>query len=246
MTRLVSVLILCLFACAPTSRSAGAAILHVTYTGTVLSGTDQNGIFGGATIGSAAPTYLGTSFTLVHTIDTTVVPITTGADFFMFEGGNSNPSPISSALTINGITVSLFGTGQGYHFNQLRPTPPLNRTQQQVIDRTGVLGTPGSTDFLIFSEARITNGTVLFPLDPLSPFGPYAIAGALTAQVEFSATVFQANGVRLDTDLFMNETSVSLTVADAAAVPLPPALALFAIGLAGLGWLTCRKKKQVA
>ena len=93
-----------------TAGSASATIVQVTYSGTVIAGSDSTGLFG--TINTSTSAYVGETFVATYIFDTSRATgsfsktsadqnyVYGGADFF-------NLSPATSAsLTVHGQTFS--------------------------------------------------------------------------------------------------------------------------------------------
>jgi hypothetical protein len=202
---------------------ASAAIVNITYTGTVGDGSVDTGLFGGSIAGA--------TFTATFKFDTSI----SGAFSSSSSAGNyivggsafGGPAPgLSAALTINGITQSFTPSFDSQIYGSNDGT---NSVQSHI----------GGSDYnnnLI--EITITNpGTLLPP----------------TIDVPFSYTVQPGDLIQGDFHLFslsalysaqgsLNLTSVTETVDGVSAVPEPSTWAMLILGFCGIGFLAYRRK----
>jgi len=99
---------LALATCLPAS-AASAAILNITYSGSVNQGDDETGVFG-----LAGQSLAGQAFTAKFVVDTDKPGALHQSDvWYDMLYGNGAGSPVSGALTINGVTET-FGSYYGY------------------------------------------------------------------------------------------------------------------------------------
>src|SRR3977135_2303017 len=87
---------------------ASAAIMDVTYTGTVYSGIDTLGVFGGGSL-------VGLSWVATYTFDTSLGYSYSSPNYNYVNGGSGsalpNTSPVlSSMIAINGVGVAVDGS----------------------------------------------------------------------------------------------------------------------------------------
>jgi hypothetical protein len=200
---------------------ASATLMQATFTGFVLSGTDSNGLFGGARdpFGAAiAPTDLtGDAFTAVYVFDTTKGVLTTTPTSTDLKGGiqfGVDPSPIRvTTLSITGTTVSFSND----HFNgEVRYDAGL-----------------GTIGFASGENSGIDDELNLFISDPTTPLllnTVFTVAGSgPDGLLHYSGgidSVLGTLGVR------------SLTVV---ALPEPNSWALMLMGFFGAGWALRRR-----
>jgi hypothetical protein len=200
------------------SNAAKATVVYVTYTGTVISGTDPNGVSGqGASLN-------GDSYAVLYVFDTGTYADTNPTDNFVF-GGTSfgSPSPLvgPAVLTVGGISIDISGNSVG--------------------EIQGINNGPGA-----FSEqlhrAYDTNGSAVensifnysggLPATITTPF-IYNVTLSDGGSSDFSA--FGASG-----NLSVSTLVVSLDP-PTINVPEPSTWAMMLLGLAGLGCLRYRR-----
>src|SRR6202158_901486 len=93
------------------ASQASAAIMDVTYTGTVSSGIDTLGIFG-----AAGANLAGSSWVATYTFDTSLGHSYSSSNYNEIYGGSfyNNTSPVlSSMVTINGVGQAVGGSYAG-------------------------------------------------------------------------------------------------------------------------------------
>src|SRR5438309_2193510 len=93
------------------ASKASAAIVNVTYTGTVASGVDEQGLFG-----APNTSLVGDSYIAQYTFDTAVgFTFSTPTQNYAYGGDNwGNASPaLSTTVTINGVSVTYVGNNVG-------------------------------------------------------------------------------------------------------------------------------------
>jgi hypothetical protein len=108
---------------------------------------------------------------------------------------------------------------------------------------------PPSLVHAFLHRVEENEGDDFLELHVVSETGPYSVAAAFTSNVtcitDFGNCSFRLGGQGNDRAL-LSPTFLTLSVEATSAVPIPPALPLFATGLAALGLLARRRKKQAA
>ena len=189
---------------------AEAAVVDVTYTATVLVGSDGAGKF------FAAGTDLaGKDLTITYRFDTAGVPVESqvpgGTDY---SGGSlfSSVSPAQSAtITFNGISVSFAGDQYGVLAEQSTAFYSFQSHQ-------------ASADAGPYVYSSVSAGPGALPKTLLAPY---------TYTVQASDNAFGFFDLADDTSASFRPTFLRETVVSA--VPLPAGLPLFALGLMALG-----------
>jgi hypothetical protein len=195
--------------------------MQATFTGTVLSGTDANGLFGGPRdpLGrTITPTDLaGDAFTAVYLFDTTKGVLTTTPTSTDLKGGiqfGVDPSPIRvTTLTITGTTVSFSND----HFNG----------EVSYDAGLGVIGFSSGEDSGIDDELN------LFISDPTTPLllnAVFTVAGTgPNGLLHYGGGVDSVRGT-------LGVTSLTVV-----ALPEPNFWALMLTGFFGAGWALRRR-----
>jgi hypothetical protein len=208
---------------------ASAAIMDVTYTGWVTSGTDTLGVFGGGSL-------VGLSWVATYTFDTTLGYWYSSSNYNEAWGGYSkgagHPSPVlSSMITINGVgravDGSYFGQDLGYNFDY---------NNERIFSRQNHMAENYNYGHHEYLEHSIYNYIGLLPASITTPF-TYTVNGSDNASGEYylwKGTIPERISAHLAT----------LTVSDhVAAVPEPSTWAMMLLGFAGVGFAAYRKKK---
>ena len=203
------------------STSAFADIVTETYTGTVSNGLDATGLFG-----SKNADLSGLTYTATYVFDTAVPGAahnSPGATFFTYGGGVNTPA-VSAAMTINGHTFTTNGLGHA----ELDASNMSSGSFQTYAQANAAFG----SQFDNFLETQ--DPAAPYPTSLSSPFTyTYLAVGTSSAYGTFKIGLDQ---------LFLSPTTVTLT----AAVPEPSTWAMMILGLAGVGFMTCRRKNQTA
>jgi hypothetical protein len=214
--RTLSVLVL-LAAPLATVPNASAAIVDVTYTGIVTSGTDPTGTFG--TVGGS---YIGDTYVASFQFDTNVgqllnTPTTTYASGYLGTG-----PAISSSVTVNGVTLNQDLTNSYYSYTY---------------------ATNNGSDFSQHFDTAYSNSAASShaTVSASDTSIPPSIAATFTLNAGPDTTGYMNYiDTNLGTDIEAN--FVSLTVS---AVPEPSTWAMMILGFAGIGLMTYRRQNRV-
>jgi hypothetical protein len=202
---------------------ASADIMDVTYTGTVYSGTDTLGVFGGGSL-------VGLSWVATYTFDTSLgYTLSSSIQNYAYGGAflAGYPSPVlSSMITINGVGRAVDGSyhGEIYAYNVGYSSEHEHYAQNYSSVQTEYLQN------YIVSE----NGSL--PVSITTPF-----THTVDANDHAFALYSLWNGTSAE-DIYAN--LATLTVSDhVAAVPEPATWAMMLLGFAGVGFAAYRKRK---
>ena len=208
------------------ATQALAAIVDVTYTGTISSGYDQYN-----TWGTGNHDLTGDSFRLVFTVDTSIgYRSTDNSPSLVYDeiyGGSAYPisSPVSAVLTIGGNSMIVPGPFASYAGNVQQLAPVYSSTSEQVFG--------SSNSNYIVAYAYTDNS--LFPGSLTTPFD-VAITGGITTYGYFTLSDVDP----LSTYGYLDITNVS------SAVPEPSTWAMLLLGFAGIGFMAYRRKSKPA
>jgi len=197
-----------LFSASPASADGVTNTFTGVVAGDSTTTTDMHNYFGGGSL-------VGDSFTLVMTLNSALV---SGQTFT--EGGTYyfGPSPITAALTINGITETISDSSDAYNFGS-----GTIETFQQAFDWINQLQSPG-----VFVDLS-TN----VPAD--SDLGT-PLPGMFLASGDFSNNGAAFYDSRENLDLTVETVNAPVNVP----VPEPGSLTLLAVGLAALALVLAR------
>ncbi|WP_334537188.1 PEP-CTERM sorting domain-containing protein [Bradyrhizobium sp. AZCC 2230] len=203
---------------------ASAAMVNITYTGTVADGSYDQGVFGGNIVGA--------NFTATFKFDTSISgafnSFNSAGSYIVGGSAFGGPAPgLSAALTINGITQSFTPS---YDSQIYAANDGTNSTQEHIA------GNDFNQNFI---EASITNHGTLLPGTIDVPFS-YIVQPGDSMQGDFHLTtlgLYSAQGS-------LNLTSVTETVDGVSAVPEPSTWAMMIIGFYGLGWMAYKRKNS--
>jgi hypothetical protein len=211
---------------------ASAAIVYVTYTGTVSSGTDPGGYFGGGNLN-------GGSYVVEYTFDTTLgFTLTSPTNNYAYGGeAYANASPaLSTTVTINGISQTFVGsyTGVVEGFND--GANSKQNHQSYFSSNAGTLSTYHNAINIIYTNAGapLTSSIdTAFSYDVLP-------SDYVTASFKFS-TYDSSTNTTVNT--FGNANLSNLTV-EVASVPEPSTWAMMILGFAGVGAIAYRRSRK--
>src|ERR1700738_1709743 len=198
---------------------ASAAIMDVTYTGTVASGTDPLGVFGGGSL-------VGLSWVATYTFDTSLGNTHSSPYYNYAYGGSSSGSAspvLSSMITINGVgravAGSYYGEDYGYASGSFGEQYHLAENYSS-----------GQLEYL---ENSISNYNGSLPASITTPF-TYTVGAGDNTYVNYS----------LDGTAYIYANLTTLTVSEhVGAVPEPSTWAMMLLGFASVGFAAYRKRK---
>jgi hypothetical protein len=221
---------------------SSAAIVDVTYNGTIVSGIDVTGVFGivDILVGQPGP-YAGDSFTVTYVVDTSLGNAVNTPTESSVTGGSavSASQPILSAsVTVNGFTQTIVNPN---FFGQLKESAPTAFNAFNSLSAAAQINNQ-SPGFENSVEASINFLTISPSIDvPLSYFqandtatGGYALQG----QMSLGSTP-------LDTTFFVAFNGVVIEP-QTPAVPEPSTWAMMILGFCGLGFMAYRRKLKPA
>lgn len=206
--------------------TAQASLVTVTYSGQITMGNDATNTFGTASTVPSGGVDLGGQFlSLTYVFDTSKGVYSNVGGIEMVSGGGAFPgvSPaISASVTINNTTVSFSGAGGGsLSASDAYGASMLSQSAQYDTDTyvsSTLMGSLGSFRNSITSPLTIALGSY-------GGSDPYAY-GSFSVNDGDVSGFFEAR---------------SLTIS---AVPLPSALPLFGLALAGLGTAAAFRKRH--
>jgi PEP-CTERM motif len=211
---------------------AAAAIVNVTYTGTVYDGYDQSGLFGPAGSGLA-----GSSYKATYTFNTSLGSLSSGPTSNLNYGGSSTgfASPlIGGSVTINGQSVAM---PRGYSDSMYGYNDGVLSEQFHLGSYSNFVA--GSVYQLDLNYNYIVNSLATLPADVITPFVHTVGAGDShygyfqRITFDYNAGVFTENTVA-----YANITTLAVS-----GVPEPSTWMLMILGFAGLGFAARRRKK---
>ncbi len=198
---------------------ASAAIMDVTYTGTVSLGTDILGVFG-----TAWTSLVGSSWVATYTFDTSLGV----SDFNGVKGGSKygNTSPVlSSTITINGVGKAVDGSYDGVDYAHNNGT---TSDQRHLAENSSSV----QTEYL---ENFIQSGSL-----------PASITTPFTYTVDANATAYGSYRLNGGSE-WISAKLATLTVSEhVAAVPEPSTWAMLLLGFGGIGFMAYRRKSKPA
>jgi hypothetical protein len=212
---------------------ASAAIMDVTYTGTVTSGGLGSGIDWLGFFGTAGANLLGKSWVATYTFDTSLGYLNSSSSKNDVYGGSKfgTTSPVlSSMITINGVgkavVGSYFGEDSGYNNG--------SSSLQYHIAQSGQAGQLQTLQNSISTH----NGSLLASIT--TPFSH-------TVDANDSQTSYFLDDLSGE-NIYANLTSLTVSDHDhvVAAVPEPSTWAMMLLGFAGVGFMAYRRKAKPA
>jgi hypothetical protein len=195
---------------------AQAAIIDVTYTGTIYNSfsTDGAGMFG-----TAGASLAGQAISVTYTYDTSLAPI------------QHNPNPVSNQtlsgattaidITINGITQTFTSFFSSLALNYNSGVGQSRVQHEAFFDNSGV-------NYISMQLVDNVNGAL-----PIDLTAPYDVTSLTTGTGFFRL----GNG----TQALFQPTHVT-AVEIAAAVPEPSTWAMMILGFAGVGFIAYRRR----
>ena len=222
-----------------TGIPAQAAVMQAAYTGTVTSAYDETGVFG-----ASDPSALdGLAYTLTYIYDTALGIRTTNANSDLVEGGSYNAtiSPMLSAiLTINGSSVSFSSAyvGQAHIYSA-----SYGGTGTQHV--AYLQGWSDSTISTWISDSVYVYGDWLDLRTPDLDL-PVTLGSTRNVNPGYFAVYHDdiySGGLEENAYGYLSVSSLKITsVSQPSPVPLPAALPLLAVALAGITGLRLRRR----
>ena len=226
------------------AERAEAALVTVTYTGTVSSGIDSVGTF----TQSLEPNNLaGLAYKAVYVFDTTLGETVSSPGNNYALGGlfNGLQSPaLSASITINGISFGFVPNNIGF-INNISSAVVNNVFVSQIEHRADHFAPTGNVE-----SAILTHRLRHFSLN--EPTYPDSLSQPVEHDVQFNEDVFAI--LNLDYHTFANHYTafVRATLApshvsiEVAGVPEPSSWAMMLLGFAGVGFIAYRRKSKPA
>lgn len=213
-------------------------IVTLTFTGTVSSSTDPDGIFGCTGAACTDEPYDGDTYTAVFTFNTGVgVTVDVPGTLVSVQGGSSvaAPSPLvdDATATVNGVTYNL--PGDYYAFLETRSAG----------------GFTNALPYNLFAYVADANGNNIsgsvftttdppqFPVSITTPFSANFVDDGLTS-ISFDCTSGEGTCLgSIDADL-------TVSLVNKSTVPEPSTWIMMAVGFAALGFAGYRKARVAA
>jgi hypothetical protein len=207
---------------------ASAAIMDVTYTGTVYNGTDTLGVFGGGSL-------VGLSWVATYTFDTRLGYIYSSpfGNYNYAYGGSGHaagyPSPVlSSMITINGVGRAVDGSYYGRDYGYNNDIGTFSR-QHHVAENYNY----GHHEYL---TNTIYNYNGLLPASITTPF-TYTVNGS-----DLGWGFYYLWKGTIPEGIYAHIATLTVSK-HVGAVPEPSTWAMMLLGFAGIGFAAYRKKK---
>lgn len=243
MRYLIAVAAITLSFCAGAER-AEAALVTVTYTGTVASGVDGVGTF---TQSSEPNNLAGLAYKAVYVFDTTLGETfsSPGKNYALGGLRNGLQSPaLSASITINGISFGFVPNNIGF-INNINAAVFNNVFVSLIEHRANHFAPTGDVE-----AAILTHNLRHFSLN--EPTYPSSLSQPFEHDVQFNEDVFAI--LILDYHTFANHYTafVNATLApshvsiEVAGVPEPSTWAMMLLGFAGVGYRVYRRRKLAA
>jgi len=214
-----------------TASNASASIVQVTYTGTVIAGSDSTGLFG--TVNTGVSAYVGETFVATYIFDTSLATgifSKTSPDQNYVHGGDDffNLSPATSAsLTVHGHTFSF----NPVSYSQLSGTgPSVGWNMQTAYARNHF------------------HDTVLDSYIRANDSGPYTVPVSISGNFVYHVLPGQtAIGSFITQGTYVTASLDTLTISGLAPpVPEASTWAMMVLGFACLGLVASRRKKLMS
>jgi hypothetical protein len=212
---------------------SSAAIMDVTYTGTVSTGWDNLGLFG-----TKGANLTGKSWVATYTFDTSCNACTLhqtsydswvigGSSYILFNSATTSPV-LSSMITINGVGKAVDGS----YLGEDRANHEVPGEQYHYAANSG----PGQTETL---KNSIRNFSALFPASINTPFTHTVGAN----DIGYANYYLNYHNGLSGNDIYANLATLTVSPHVVAAVPEPSTWAMMLLGFAGVGFAAYRKKK---
>ncbi len=218
---------------------AFAAIVDVTYTGTVTQGWDQTGIFG--IVDNSGNAYVGDSYVANYMFDTTLGTTLSSPGENYAYGGTQIPFPapnpgLSGSITINGVTVPInppYGSSEILGLNNGSNSQQLDYLEN---DGSGPYGAELSGEFLALDTS--ISASITTPLSYVAADDPNqsgAVVVTLSACSDPTCDTYT-----IFTQVYGNVQTFTVT---ASPTPLPSTWLMLLTGFVGLGFFAYRGTK---
>lgn len=221
------------------AASANAHITTVTYTGTVINGNDQTGVFG------AGANLAGAGYTAVYTVDDSVSDYSIHTPTLVQLLGGShyhNQSPVSAAITINNVTLSISG---GYFGHAWQSTLAYGHTEiyRGAEDYTD----DGVIKYDNFMENRIisVSNPIIASPDINAPLS-YTVQKGDSGSGYFSDLLYSYGAGAYSVDVTANLHPTSVTIAQVMGVPEPATWMVLLLGVGMIGFAARRRNEGAA
>jgi hypothetical protein len=214
--------------------SARAAIVTVTYNGTVASGSDPVNFF------RAGDNFVGAAYQAVYVFDTSLGETFNSPTWNYALGGKffGSPSPaLSATLTINNITFAF--TPNNYGFIQgISDTASLIQHEVKRLSSDGPLSEYAN---LIHRLYRFNDS-----LYPASLTGPFSHTIDFRDDIFAIVQIHYRNPANGRYIAFVDANFAPTSVTISSGVPEPSTWAMMILGFAGIGFIAYRRKAQAA
>jgi PEP-CTERM motif len=215
---------------------ASADLVEATFTGTVYSSADPDGVFGCTAMCSATDNpFNNYSYTATYLFSTTAEPIYySPSDNQIVLLGGSNDSPQTDPVLISdSVTISDGSTSHTYH---------VDTSENGVLQMTTQSGGAFELPYTLVAKVSDDPGDEIYstvtssslPFSITENFGPLAITNG------YSELTLGCNGSCPDF-IFAD---ITVTLKDISSVPEPSTWILMVIGFAGLGAVGYRNMKS--
>jgi PEP-CTERM motif len=228
---------------------SSAAIVDVTFTGTVLNDIDESGVFGIIdTIGNFDPKatggfYVGKSFAVTYVVDTTLGNIVNTPAEHSVTGGSWVPASqpvLSATVTVNWHSQTIVSPNA---YGQLKASAP---TAFDAFNSLSAFSLTQSADIVSFQtnvQASIDFATISPSID--APLSYFQANSSTTATYLLHQAGSISAGTYEDTRFFALINGVVIAPVTPA-VPEPSTWAMMILGFAGIGFMAYRRKSKPA
>lgn len=209
------------------AAQASAAVVTVTYSGTVSSGTDYAGLFG-----VAGASLTGLAFTSVQAFDTSIGR-STDVKYSGFEAHQLSGAALGATLVINGRTFVF----DGDYFSLIDVR--LDNGSYGINHKT--YGPSGLSRI-----SSYVGGIGISPAPPISVAGAYSWNLLMGGTGLGDAFSYVPNGTGFSTQFSVELTGTSLDIQVTSPVPEPAGYLMLVFGLGVVGYFAQRREKLAA